>query len=278
MELLPEDTEQLIVSHIPLAQKLVSKYCSRHRIEQDVEDIRSAALLALCRAANRFRPDHGATFATFAHFYITGAIKLSAQKARKHSRVAESCAGDLVEAFGHNVHVGYNQRTETVSIDLSYAHQRNAEDLVYAKQVRAAVRRLPARLRRMIALRYYADVTLIEAAAGLAVSRCHASRLLRSTVNNIGRDLGLLEGEPELIRESQTNKHRRGAVQEIVMEFAPAEFTLTDLGIALATQGHDVAEPSIRAAVMSMVRKGRIEVIDPGMGVRNRAAVYRRAV
>lgn len=67
-------TTQLVEQYVPLANKMAfqrKKSLPRHI---DIEEIRSAAYLGLVEAANRFNPDLGICFSTFAYPRINGAI------------------------------------------------------------------------------------------------------------------------------------------------------------------------------------------------------------
>jgi RNA polymerase sigma factor (sigma-70 family) len=65
---------QLVEQYVPMANKLAfQKKRSLPRFI-DIEDLRSAAYLGLVEAANRFNPDLGVCFSTFAYPRINGAI------------------------------------------------------------------------------------------------------------------------------------------------------------------------------------------------------------
>src|SRR5215210_3497778 len=64
--------ENLIVSHLPLARALASRY--RHGPEP-MEDLVQVAALGLVKAADRWDPDRGFAFATFAVPTILGELR-----------------------------------------------------------------------------------------------------------------------------------------------------------------------------------------------------------
>jgi len=68
----PLDIEDLVLSHIDLAHAIAHRY--RYRSD-DPDDLEQVACLALIRAASRFDPHRGTTFATFARSSIIGELK-----------------------------------------------------------------------------------------------------------------------------------------------------------------------------------------------------------
>lgn len=67
-------TTQLVEQYVPLANKLAFQKKKSLPRFIDIEDLRSAAYLGLVEAANRFNPDMGVCFSTFAYPRINGAI------------------------------------------------------------------------------------------------------------------------------------------------------------------------------------------------------------
>lgn len=67
-------TTKLVEQYIPLANKLAFQKKKSLPRFIDIEDLRSAAYLGLVEAANRFNPNLGICFSTFAYPRINGAI------------------------------------------------------------------------------------------------------------------------------------------------------------------------------------------------------------
>jgi RNA polymerase sigma factor for flagellar operon FliA len=67
-------TTTLVEQYVPLANKLAFQKKKSLPKFIDIEDLRSAAYLGLVEAANRFNPDLGVCFSTFAYPRINGAI------------------------------------------------------------------------------------------------------------------------------------------------------------------------------------------------------------
>lgn len=68
------NTTNLVEQYVPLANKLAFQKKKGLPKHIDIEDLRSAAYLGLVEAANRFKPEHGVCFSTFAYPRINGAI------------------------------------------------------------------------------------------------------------------------------------------------------------------------------------------------------------
>lgn len=68
------DREQLIVEHIPLVHYLVGRMGRHLPVHIDQQDLMSAAMIGLINAADRFDPDRGVLFKTFAEQHVRGTI------------------------------------------------------------------------------------------------------------------------------------------------------------------------------------------------------------
>jgi len=69
-----KEREKLIVDHIPLVSYLVSKMMIQLPKHLDPQDLTSAAMIGLINAADRFDPDRGVLFKTFAEQHVRGTI------------------------------------------------------------------------------------------------------------------------------------------------------------------------------------------------------------
>lgn len=66
--------ETMITSHLPLVRYLVNRFVAQLPAHLDPQDLASAAVIGLIHAADRFDPERGVQFKTFAEQHIRGAI------------------------------------------------------------------------------------------------------------------------------------------------------------------------------------------------------------
>src|SRR4051794_8539203 len=139
-QLLPRD--RVVVNHLPLARALAVRYRGRG---EPLDDLVQVASLALVKAANRWEPDRGLTFATYAVPTILGEL-------RRYFRA-------------HTWDVRPPRRLQ----ELTRVVARAREELVGAP--------LDTRAREALRLRFEDDLHQHEIAARLGVSQVSVSRL-----------------------------------------------------------------------------------------------------
>jgi RNA polymerase sigma-B factor len=223
--------EALIAEHLPLARALARRY---RRGSEPLDDLVQVASLGLIKAVDRFDPDRGHSFSTFAqptivgellrHFRDTGwgvhvargtqelalrvrsaaeAIESETGRAPTPRQLAERTRASLeavVEALG-----ALSNRT-ALSLaaptgghddgggggDTTIADTLGASDDGYDRaEARAllgsAIRRLPARERKILRLRFVEDRTQSEIATEIGVSQMQISRLLRQSLERLAQ-------------------------------------------------------------------------------------------
>lgn len=72
-EPLTKAQQKLVEDNTGIAYKFASEFCKRHP-KLDIGDVTGPALEGLCLAAQRYRPDYGARFVTYAATYIRGYV------------------------------------------------------------------------------------------------------------------------------------------------------------------------------------------------------------
>jgi len=70
----PESRESLIVGHLPLVKYLVGRIVPQLPPHVDTDDLMSAAMIGLINAADRYDPNRGVLFKTFAEQHVRGTI------------------------------------------------------------------------------------------------------------------------------------------------------------------------------------------------------------
>lgn len=68
------DRDVLIIDHLPLVKFLVGRIVPQLPAHVDPQDLMSAAMIGLINAANRYDPDRGVLFKTFAEQHVRGTI------------------------------------------------------------------------------------------------------------------------------------------------------------------------------------------------------------
>lgn len=218
----PAIRERLVAAHFGLAASLASRFSSRN---ESPEDLHQAALLGLVHAIDRFDPDRGVQFTTFAWATISGELK-------RHFR--DRTWGVRVPRRLQELYLNTSEATDSLTHDLGRSPtvaevaERvgcSEEDVLEALEARAAYRlgsidapigdddndggmqlpeseqgygqveqrvvladlvnRLPVRERQIIHLRFNEELTQAEIADRVGVSQMHVSRLLSGSLQKL---------------------------------------------------------------------------------------------
>lgn len=115
----PELRDELIASHVPFAIHIARRYQDRG---VPTEDLRQVALVGLIKAVDRFDPEHGAAFTTFAGRTIEGEIKRYFRDKTWTARVPRSLKNLNVKVRQARsrltVELGRTPRDEDIASDL----------------------------------------------------------------------------------------------------------------------------------------------------------------
>lgn len=211
--------DDLVQRHLGLAQSLASRYANRG---ESLDDLVQVAMIGLVRAAERFSPERGIQFSTFATATILGELKhhfrdtrwsvhvpRSVQEAYLRAKEATDSLSqelgrspDLVE-IGNRAGLSEEQVVQALEAGLAFrmasldaptddgagrVGEQAADDTDYLDAVEhrhllgPLVERLAERERRILELRFEQDLTQREIAAVLGMSQMHVSRLLSRTL------------------------------------------------------------------------------------------------
>jgi len=209
---------ELVECHLQIADHYAARYANRG---VPVDDLRQTALLAMIRAVDRFDPDAGVEFSTFASRTVDGELKRwfrdkawavrpprSAQERHLALRRVEDemtqrlgrspTVDELGEALGESVdHV--LEALEAGAARTAGTLQRSAPDEEGGEEivpvldhgfsrvderllVSDLLDRLPERERLVIQLRFFERLGQEEIAQRIGVSQSYLSRLLRRTL------------------------------------------------------------------------------------------------
>jgi RNA polymerase sigma-B factor len=227
---------ELIVRHRWLAVQCAKRF-SRRSVPLD--DLVQVAQVGLLKAVERFDPEFGVHFATFAvptmlgelrrHFRdSTWAVKVSRRHKDRcldistaNERLAQRLARlPTVDEIAAELDLRPDEIRESMSAGAAYwttsldrpstgaddtdAGLNEIRDLLGVDEgslaassvaIRAGLRTLPERERRVVFLRFFEELTQQEIADVIGVSQVHVSRLLRSALGLLRSILGDVEGE-----------------------------------------------------------------------------------
>lgn len=218
--------EQLIELHLPIVRSVARRYAARG---EPLDDLVQAGAVGLIQAADRFDPVRGVPFAAYAVTTVDGSIRRHlrdlATLVRPPRRLAELSASlhriepeletrlerpptadELATEAGATVGDVLAVRASASArrpVPLTAPPARLAalqeadeeyDDSERRLLVGAAFRALTRRERRILRLRFYAELSQDEIAAELGLSQVHVSRLIRSSLAKMRAALG--QGEP----------------------------------------------------------------------------------
>jgi RNA polymerase sigma-B factor len=214
--------DELTVAYLPLAASLASRFAGR---SEPIEDLEQAASLALVKAIDRYEPDRGVAFTTYAWATISGELKRHQRdrgwglrvprRLQEHYLLTARVADELHQELGRPPTVeelskasGLDQEETIEALELRSAHRvpsvegmrRHADTdvawepgAVDARYEAADDRDLLARLvgqlppadRELLQLRFGEQLSQSEIAGRIGVSQMHVSRRLTRTLEKL---------------------------------------------------------------------------------------------
>jgi RNA polymerase sigma-B factor len=206
----------LIDSHLPLVRAVARRYAGRGA---ELDDLVQVGSLGLVKASDRFDPGRGVAFATFAKPAIEGEIrrhlrdrersvrvprdlqKTSRTVRRQRAELAASLGrfpttAELAEALSVDeaeieraVAAGLAREHVAVPPDHDALDQSAGPEQLDGSDDRlllaAAMRVLSERERRLVFLRFHADMTERQIAQTVGISQAHVSRLLDGALTKL---------------------------------------------------------------------------------------------
>lgn len=177
----------LIDSYLPLADRLSRRY---RRTGEAQDDLRQVAALALVRAVDRRDPARAASFTAYVVRCMEGEVRRHLRDLAAPVRVPRSV--DPASAVAARAPVPFEEADLPVDAD-------GAEEALDRALVARAARRLDAREREVVLLRYFLDRTQTQIGEDLGLSQAHVSRLLAGALAKMRRDLS-----PPLCRRARS--------------------------------------------------------------------------
>jgi RNA polymerase sigma-B factor len=222
---------ELVERHMGLAAHVARRFGRRGPSD---DDLRQVAFLALVKAVDRFDPERNVAFSTFAGRTIEGEIKRHFRDHTWTVRVARStkethlrlrrATDELTQQLGRSPTVAQlaefarldvDEVLEAIAAGSAYStasldaptgddgegsRQLGAEDVGFdhvadVSLVTELMRKLPAREREIVRLRFFEELSQSEIAVRVGISQMHVSRLLRRSFEEMRKEaLGSLAG------------------------------------------------------------------------------------
>jgi RNA polymerase sigma-B factor len=220
----PTARERLIELHLPLVRALARRYANRG---ERLEDLVQVGSIGLIEAIDRFQPERGSDFASFAVPTITGEIKNHLRDRTTVVRIprrvgplnvrlrAESDAlatrlrrTPTVSALARETGIGENDVADAIATERARTPlplpTANANgdidgailvDDVYDPSddrllLAAGFRALDARQRRILHLRFFVGLSQAEIADEVGLSQIQVSRVIRTSLERLRGALG----------------------------------------------------------------------------------------
>jgi len=218
----PAERAALIEGHLPLVEAIARRFATRG---EPLEDLVQVGSVGLIKAVDRFDPCYGVDLHAYAALTITGEIRRHLRDGGWPVRVPRRARerAPLVEASGRTLAARLERaptpaelasetgltRAALAEVQAGAAAARHPhpldgnaldfpdparetelEQLEDRAAVAAALARLARRERRVVALRYYLDLSQDVIAEEVGLSQVHVSRLLRTSLERMRAALG----------------------------------------------------------------------------------------
>jgi RNA polymerase sigma-B factor len=225
---------RLIEDHRWLAVHCARRFAGKG---EPLDDLIQVAMLGVLKAVERFDPDYGATFATFAVPTITGELRRHfrdttwavhvPRRARDLQHTVKVAVNDLSQALGRSPtaeevaeHTGVAVEDVLDALEAARCYRKtplasSSEDdddldtlgeddpALDALDARLTVERLlcelPARERRIVELRYLSGLSQSQIGEIVGVSQVQVSRLLRASLTRMNVSMMDRTADPELV-------------------------------------------------------------------------------
>jgi RNA polymerase sigma factor FliA len=208
--------EELILGHLPLVRHIIGRLAAKLPYGIDLENLEAAGTLGLVEAANRFEPERGIQFRTYAYTRVRGAIldelrrncpfpqELLERMGRVRKVMQTMTPPVRIEALAAATGLSENDVNECLTAirltrvvswekiaepsDGDTVHQRpemHMEDVERKRLLVQAIATLPESERLAVTLYYMEDLRLKEIGRVLQLSESRVSRLLKAAQHHI---------------------------------------------------------------------------------------------
>jgi len=176
----------LVMRHMGLVYQIANKYAALARDAHD--DLVQEGCLGLIRAIERFQPDYGVQFSTYAYPVISGTIKNYLRDRRRLLGMSRWERSDDSEWGTVDFFIGEGEELlapESLEALVGPVEENFADQVVERMLAKTLLGRLPLLERRIVQHFFYDDLTQREVARMVARSTSRISRILRQALEKI---------------------------------------------------------------------------------------------
>jgi RNA polymerase sigma-B factor len=214
----------LVTGYLPVVQHIARRFAGRG---EPVDDLEQAGTVGLLNAVDRFEPDRGVDFLSYAVPTVTGEIRRHFRDRTWAMRVPRrlkdlqsainSAIGPLSQELGraprpseiaHRLGLSTDEVVEGLDAQQAYRStsldelvagadtsltdtlgeaDAELEKVEYRQTLAPLLDELPERERRILVLRFFGNMTQTQIADRIGISQMHVSRLLAQTVATLRR-------------------------------------------------------------------------------------------
>lgn len=227
------ERDKLITEHMPVARRIALRLARNTSLSGQTDDVVSVAMMGLVEAANRYDPKNGEPFGAFAQKRIRGAVldelrrrdvlprrvrhkvkeagEVQRRIEQKQGRAAEDeevakALGISLDEYHSNLEAAANISFVDLDGEDRLAERLSSEetaktpaDLAETRQnsrmLKDALRRIPERDAKVLALYYVEEFTYAEIASLLEVSAPRVCQLHARALTRLRAELSHLEDE-----------------------------------------------------------------------------------
>jgi RNA polymerase sigma-B factor len=212
--------QELVQSHLPLVRAMARRYARRR---EELDDLVQAGSVGLVKASARFDPSRGVAFATFVAPAVEGEIRRQLRERSSGIRMPREmqrmstelrrCHNELSASLGRAPDV--RELAAALDADVRDVERLLASDLgreplalaanppetepstdgealdksEYRVLLAGGLRALAPRERRIVFLRFHADMTERQISRAVGISQAHVSRLLQGALTKLRAEL-----------------------------------------------------------------------------------------
>jgi len=180
---------KLIEAHLPLVRRIARRFIGRG---EQFEDLVQVGAIGLIGAVDRCDPNRASTLTAYVAVCVEGEIRRHLRDRCAVVRIPRRVQADGPVAFAARTPAVLDEEVESV---LGRGETLDEQSLARAMVISAA-QSLDARERRVVALRYFGDLSQAEIGRIVGVSQVHVSRLLQEAIAKMHRRLEPDEESP----------------------------------------------------------------------------------